>query len=373
MATTHSNTIIIGAGGAGLSCAAYLGKKGIQYLLLERHDVVAYPWHHHYDRLHLHTPKNASSLPFVPYPKSYPQYPSRDQVVSYFDIYCKSLDIKPIFNTTVQSVHREGQVWHIKTGLESYECVNLIIATGSNNIPHKIQKQGIESFPGKIIHSSEYANGQPYAGKNVLVVGFGNSACEIAIDLVEHGASPTLSVRSAVNIIPRDLFGISALGLGALTDIFPPRIADKFINPLSRLFVGDIRKLGLKKLPYGPKEQIIKYGRIPLLDIGTVKLIRDGKIHVRGDIKNIRGFGVQFENDEEDYYDAIIMATGYNTGLENIISIEDERIMDIKKPMGKRNYLGKDNIFFCGFHISHKGMFKEAAIEAKIVTEKIAG
>ncbi len=130
--------------------------------------------------------------------------------------------------------------------------------------------EGINSFTGEIIHSSQYKNGKAFPCKKLLVVGFGNSACEQAICLHEHGAYPSLSVRSPVNVLPRDVLGFPVLEIGKLTSLFPSRIADKINAPLIRILVGDITKLGLKKSGYGPREQIEKQKRIPLLDIGTI-------------------------------------------------------------------------------------------------------
>src|SRR6185436_17909386 len=126
--------------------------------------------------------------------------------------------------------------------------------------------KGMESFPGKILHSYEYKTGKDFTGQKVLVVGFGNSACEIAIDLYEQGAVPFMAVRSPVNVIPRDVMGIPILELSQLMSRLPPRLADTINAPLINILVGNIKKLGLRKLPYGPFEQIRKDGSIPLLD-----------------------------------------------------------------------------------------------------------
>ena len=98
---------------------------------------------------------------------------------------------------------------------------------------------------GDVLHSSEYRNGDPWKGRPVLVVGFGNSACEQAIDLVERGAQAHLSVRSAVNVVPRDVFGVvPVLQLGIVMRRLPPRVADALAWPLIRASVGDIRDVG---------------------------------------------------------------------------------------------------------------------------------
>lgn len=365
-------TIIIGASAAGLACAAQLQKKGITYEILEKQPHVAHAWRNHYDRLHLHTDKSSSELPFRTFPASVPKYPSRKEVVEYLESYCLELEIQPRFNTTVRSIFRSGDHWVVNTSEENYEAGNVIICTGKTNVPRKFWKRGIDTFPGQVIHSSEYKNGRPFRGKEVLVVGFGNSACEIAIDLHEHGAKPAMSVRSPVNVIPRDLLGIPVLRIGILQSALPPRWADIMNKPVIDLVIGDIEKYGLKKLPYGPVEQIVKYGRIPLLDIGTMDLIRKGEIDIYGDIENIESSSICFENDKVVQFDAIIAGIGYEAGLENFIDIDEDRKEDLQMKITDRDFPGKDNIYFCGFFVSPTGMLREIAIESGFIADRIA-
>lgn len=364
--------LIIGASSAGLSCASYFQKNNIPYVLLEQSNVVANQWRNHYDRLHLHTPRSISSLPFYKIPKSFGKYVPRKKVVEYFDTYIKKLNIQPVYNTSVTEIEKENNVWNISTNNGNYQAKQVIVATGNTKIPKKINKNGLESFTGTTIHSSEYKNGSPYKNKNVLVVGFGNSACEIAICLSEHGANPSLSVRSKVNVIPRDIFGISTMKMGMNTNFLPAKLADKLNMPLINLFIGDITKLGLKKSEMGPKEQVAKTGRIPLLDIGTVDLIKKEKIKVFGDIVAINGSSITFEDNKKTNFDAIIFATGYKNGLDKLVkNISEERLNDTKIQISKRKQFGKDNIYFAGYHTSLNGMLRECATEAEYIYKHI--
>ena len=235
-----TNTVIIGASAAGLSCAAHLKKRNIDYQILEKHEQVGYAWRNHYDRLHLHTNKSASDLPFVKWPKEVPKYPSRDQVVSYLESYCQTLKIEPIFDTTVTEIKREKDHWQTISDKGKILSKSIIICTGNTNIPKSISKPGLESFPGKIMHSSKYRNGAEFKDKKVLVIGFGNSACEIAIDLHKHGALPALSVRSEVNVIPRDVLGIPSLQIGIYQSKLSAKLADILNAPIIKWKIGDI-------------------------------------------------------------------------------------------------------------------------------------
>jgi cation diffusion facilitator CzcD-associated flavoprotein CzcO len=126
----------------------------------------------------------------------------------------------------------------------------------------------------------------------VLVVGFGNSGGEIALDLWEHGASAVeIAVRGPVNILPRDLFGLPLEAIAMAEQILPPRIADALNAPIVRLCMGDLRRYGLRQAADGPISQIRTRGRIPVIDVGTVQLIKMGAVPVRPGVSEFRGAG----------------------------------------------------------------------------------
>lgn len=365
------NTLIVGSSAAGLSCAAQLSKKGIDYKLIEKHSHVANAWRNHYERLHLHTNKSASHLPYVKFPKKTPKYPSKLQVIEYLENYSSLLKIEPYFNTTVTKIIKGQENWITQTNTKSFTSKNVIVCTGNTNVPKKYSKPGIKGFPGKILHSSEYKNGVEFENEKVLVVGFGNSACEIALCLYEHGATTSLSVRSPVNVIPRDILGVPVLQLGILLSKLTPKMADKLNAPLLRLFVGNITKYGLEKLPYGPTEQIVKHHKIPLIDIGTMNLIKKGEINILGDVVNINKDKIEFENGIIERFDSIITAIGYESGLSGIIDIDSSRKEDIRINARNRKYFGKDGIYFCGFYVAPTGMLREINIESRLIANKI--
>ncbi|MCW3118135.1 MAG: NAD(P)/FAD-dependent oxidoreductase, partial [Chitinophagaceae bacterium] len=153
---------------------------------------------------------------------------------------------------------------------------------------------------------------------------------------------------------------------------FPPGIADKINAPLLRLLVGDITKLGLKKSKYGPLEQIEKQRKIPLLDIGTIKLIRDGFIKVYGDIVRIEGNTVYFEDNQQQHFDAMILATGYQHHLESFLDPAYIKTDDLNKPVTKQSHFGRDGLYFCGFYLSPRGMLREIGIESRKIARDIA-
>ena len=368
---TSTHTLIIGASAAGLASAACLQREAIEFTILERCPQVATAWRNHYDRLHLHTSKKWSALPFKKFDSSLPKYPCKQQLVDYLDNYANEFNLHPVFNTEVFSVKKERSHWITETNNGAYQSEFVIVATGLNHTPEIPEFNGLNSFKGKVLHSSQYKNGIAFRGKNVLVVGFGNSACELAICLHEHGGSPSLSVRSPVNVLPRDIFGFPVLEMGKLTAVLPARVADRLTAPIIRMLVGDITKLGLKQSTYGPREQIEKQKRIPLLDIGTVRLIKEGHIKVYGNMLRIEANTIYFEDSRQQNFDAIIFATGYRHNLQHILDLSSDRLADLGNEIRKQSFFGKDGLYFCGFYLSPMGMLREIGIEAGKIAKDI--
>ncbi len=368
----ETNTIIIGASIAGLASAACLKKAGIDHLIIEKENVIASSWRTHYDRLHLHTNKSLSNLPFKKFDASIPKYPSKKQVIDYLESYQRELGISPLFNTPAEKIYRNANTWIIETPKQVFHAAHVIMATGPFGKARTVDFPGHKNFGGPILHSASYTSGDVFKDKRVLVVGFGNSACEIAMDLHEQGAKASMSVRSAVNVLPRDIAGIPILQLGLLNAPLPPRVADTLNAPLIRALVGNIEKWGLRKLPYGPLEQISKDQKIPLLDFGTMQLIKEGHIRILPGIKTMHHDSVTFENGIDEPFDAVIAAIGYDRAGLDILSLSEDRKLDLNNKITKQKYFGKDGLYFCGFWISPTGQIREIGLDAKKIANDIA-
>ena len=367
----RTNTLIIGASVSGLACAAALQKNSIDYIIIEKEQQVAAPWRNHYSRLHLHTNKRISSLPFLKFDRNVERYPARQQVVDYLENYQRTFDINPVFNTTAKMVWKEQESWITETNNGMFQSKHVVVATGPFGKPKPIHFTGMQSFPGKILHSYDYKTGRDFHDQKVLVVGFGNSACEIAIDLFEQGARPSMAVRSGVNVIPRDLLGIPILEVSMILSKLPAKIADKMNAPILKLLFGDLRKLGLKSHSVGPFEQIRNEGKIPVLDIGTIKHIKQGHIKIYGDINYIEGAHVHFVDGHVESFDAIVAGIGYYRDYADYIKADVVRFQDLNQPIRKQKYFGKDGLYFCGFYIAPTGQIREIASDAKNIARHI--
>lgn len=371
--TRMVDTLIIGASAAGLATAACLKESGQRFEVLEASNVVGQAWRQHYDRLHLHTPKSSSALPGLVMPSEWPRYPTRDQVVDYLERYLVHHRLEPRFGQKVTHLERHDDEWVATTRDEEWRTRSVVIATGANRRPVRPTWPGLSTFRGQVMHSSEYRNGDPWHGRPVLVVGFGNSACEQAIDLVERGSQAHLAVRSPVNVIPRDLFGVvPVLQLGVLMQHLPPAAADALAWPMIRASIGDIRKVGLRKLPYGPNTQIARDRHIPLLDIGTMDHIRAGRIRVHGDIERFTEDGVVFTDGETLVLAALVLATGYSPALDEFL-VQWREVCDPNGiPVTSGSPTALPGLYFCGQFVSPAGMLRQIRIEAGRIATHIA-
>ncbi|HEX5124867.1 MAG TPA: NAD(P)/FAD-dependent oxidoreductase, partial [Rhodanobacteraceae bacterium] len=331
MDASAPDTLIVGAGPAGLAVGAALRRAGVPFDIVERGDTVGASWRRHYDRLHLHTPKQQSSLPFLPFPASAPRYPSRDEVVAYLDDYAKTFDLAPELGVDVEHCERGDDRWHVRTNRGVRHARHLVVATGFSRVPRRVSWPGLDTFAGPVLHSSAYASGERFRGQRVLVVGFGNSGAEIALDLAECGAESTVSVRGAVNVVPRDILGVPITYLGRAGRVLPLAIADRINATLVRLVVGNLARFGLRKRDDGPLAEIVRTRQIPVVDVGTLAAIRQGRITVRPAIESSMHEAVRFADGRVETFHAIVLATGYETGLDAIFGEAAATLLDEAK------------------------------------------
>lgn len=247
----------------------------------------------------------------------------------------------------------------------------LVLATGYTRVPIVPTWPGRELFSGPVLHSSEYRNGRRFTGQDVLVVGFGNSGGEIAVDLHEHGARPAVAVRGPVNVIPRDTLGISSLQWNLLLSRLPGRLGDLVAAPLVYAYVGNVYKHGLRKNPLGPIEQIKTEEQVPLIDVGTVKLIKSGALPVYPGLERFTAGGVAFSDGRERAFDAVVLATGYRPEVSELIPQVDETVAPGGAPVASGQEL-LPGLYVCGFYVSRTGMLREIGIEARRIAESIS-
>jgi len=367
--TSTPDAIIIGAGPAGLACAATMRAAGLNAAVLEKAGTVGSAWRQHYDRLHLHTDRNHSGLPGLPMPRDYPTYPSRAQVIDYLDAYAAHFEIRPVFNTEVSRIEQDGARWRVETNGEAMSAPVVIVATGIAHAPYRPSWPGMDRFGGGILHSRDYRNPAAFAGKRVLVVGFGNSGGEIALDLAEADVDVTLAVRGPVQVIPRDLLGVPILSWVILYRHLPARLVDAVNAPVLRLAVGDFEKLGLRRAAKGPRRIVEEDGHVPLIDIGTLARIREGAIKVRGGVESFTADGVVFADAGTEKFDAVILATGFRPDLRRLVPNVEGVFDDHGMPLVTGAATHVPGLYFCGQITVPTGQLREIGIEAQRIAK----
>ncbi len=351
---SRADVIVVGAGASGLAVAATLKQRGREAAVLESSDAVGATWAGRYERLHLHTVRRFSGLPFFPMPRSYPRYVPKDMYARYLGDYARQMELDIRRGQRVERIRTDGSVWLVNTTHESWTTRAVIVATGRHNVPRLPHWPGMQDFGGRIVHSQRYSSGRDLAGKRVLVIGIGNSGAEIAADLVEQGASRVaVSVRTTPPITSREIAGIPVQILGMLLTPFPARAVDRLGAMLRRFGNGDLQAYGLGKEAWGP----FTARRPPVIDVGFLDLLRARRIEVLGDLRRFTKTGVVFADDVEHEFDVIIAATGFTTGLDKIL--DAPRALDDRgHPRSDSTYPG---LYFAGYSETPRGQLFESS------------
>lgn len=366
----EADILIVGGGPAGLSSAGALKQAGLDPVILDGGERIGQSWESRYERLHLHTERAFSGLAYYPIPRRYPKYLSKDQYAAYLREYAAyfNLDIKPrSVVKRVRQVNGNGQPgWAVEEGAQTWQARVVVIATGAFGQPVCPNWPSQVGFRGEIIHSSQYHSGSAYRNRRVLVIGAGNSGLEIAVDLAEQGASQAaVSIRSGPPIVPRDFLGVSAQMFAILMKPFPRVVSDRIAVALSRLALGDLRHYEMPAPGWLP----FTAHRTPVIDVGFTTALKTGRVRLRPAVQSFTPDGVIFEDDRKEPFDAVILATGFRTGLEQIL--EPAGLLDEhgnpRFPSGLPTSC--PGLFFMGYYDTLRGFL----YESNLASRRLAG
>ncbi|XP_043720032.1 probable indole-3-pyruvate monooxygenase YUCCA10 [Telopea speciosissima] len=366
--------IIVGAGPAGISISASLNLQSIPHIVFEREDIYCPIWNKRsYDRLHLHLAKQFCELPHMPIPDSYPTYLPRKLFVQYLDDYVTKFKVNPVYNRSIESAtyDKAAGKWVIKARntkmneVEEYSSRFVVVATGETTDPFIPEINGIESFTGEFLHTSKYKTGSPFANKSVLVVGCGNSGMEIAYDLSNFGAKTSIIIRNPLHILTRWMMYVEL----KFVKYLPFDFVDGLVHLLSKLWYGDLSKYGIKRPEEGPFAMKDKYGKFPIVDVGTVGKIKSGEIHVLTGISTVKGDEVIFTNGKSYQFDVILFATGFQRITKNWLKDDDDLLDKDGHPRQSypNHWKGKNGLYCAG--LLRKGLYGAASDGQKIVTD----
>lgn len=350
--------LVVGGGQAGLAIAARLGQLEIDTLVVDKHKRIGDNWRKRYHSLALHNQIHVNHLPYMPFPPTWPKYIPKDMLANWFEAYAEALQINYWIDSEFISgtYDEQGERWKatIRRGKSGHRVMSpkhIIFANGVSGIPYIPGLPGLENFTGEVIHSHAFTHGGAFDGKNVMVLGTGNSGHDVAQDLHSHGVNTTIVQRGSTTVVSIDP---SAKLNYALYDEGPPiDDCDLIASVATYPLVVKGYQLAVKKMAELDKELIesliqrgfkydlgedqtghqMKYRRRGggyYLDAGCSQLIIDGEIHLLqfDSVKEFTKTGIICKDGTETQFDALILATGYYTQKELVKRLLGEKVAD---------------------------------------------
>lgn len=369
----NPDALVIGAGPAGLAVARQLDHRhGIEAVVLDRAAAPAISWRTRYDDFRLNTTGFLSHLPGQRIPLSAGRWPTKDDMVRYFDRYVVRQQIPLMLGCEVHSVNRRGGFWQLDTSSGEIRSRTIILATGNYGAPAAPSWPGLELFEGEIVHSGEFINAWPYRGRDVLVVGAGNSAADIAVQLASDGARRIwLAVRTPPHLVRRAIGGFPSDIFLELSARVPARVVDPLIARMTRMMWGDLSPYGFQRPTVGLKATVETRGRIPTLADGLVDVVRARRVEVVGAVTRLESDSAILADGTSVTPEVIITATGFETNLRGLVGhlgVLDEH----GNPRGGfASHVG-DGMFAIGYGIPPNGPLRAIRRAATPLAAKVA-
>ena len=322
MTDTADRWLVVGAGPSGLAAARSLSDAGVPFDVVERHRDVGGLWDLEnagtamYETAHFISSKTQSAFDGFPMPPSYPDYPSQPLILDYIRAFADEFELRPRIQLGVEVARAtlaEDAGWSVELGSgEHRRYRGVISAVGHNWDPIIPTYAG--SFSGEAYHSVRYRRPSEFGGKRVLIVGGGNSACDIACDAATRARRTLISFRRGYHFLPKHVFGKP-------TDVFfrsgprlSPLIAQPLLTALLRLLVGDLRRFGLP----APDHRVLETH--PIMNTQILHFLAHGDVAAKPDVVRLDGRTVQFADGSSEEVDLIVWATGYRPTIPFLAS-----------------------------------------------------
>jgi hypothetical protein len=350
------NVCVIGAGSSGIAAAKALHERGIPFHCFEKSDQVGGNWvfgnrngmSSAYRSLHINTSRERMEYSDFPMPKSYPDFPHHTHIAEYFNDYVDRFGVRDriVFETGVERARRGGDgAWTVTldTGdTRTYDA--LAVANGHHWDPRWPEPAFPGEFNGKQVHAHYYVDNEDFRDKNVLVVGIGNSAMDIAVESSFVARNTFLSSRRGAYILPKYLFGrpLDQIGVNSLTGKLPWGFRQAILSTMYRVGVGKVQDYGLPEPDH-------KLGDAhPTISADFLNRIAHGEMAWKPNLSRLDGDRVVFEDGSSEEIDIIVYCTGYKVTFpffdEDFVSAPDNDL-----PLFRRVFKpGIDNLAFIG-------------------------
>jgi Flavin-binding monooxygenase-like len=382
MSVHAPRTAIIGAGIAGLTAGKMLADYSVPYTCFEMSDRIGGNWAFRnangmssaYRSLHIDTSKYQLSFEDFPMPAEYPDFPHHSQIKAYLDDYAEAfglLERIEFGNGVVHAQHHDDGGWTLHTQDGSTRDVDfLVVANGHHWDPRYPDFPG--EFTGQTFHSHHYV--EPYdpfdlRGRRILVVGIGNSAADITVELSSRTLQNEvyLSTRSGAWIVPKYLAGRPLDRHAQLINKLPPNLTRRFVNRFAEVISGDPSLWGLPR----PKHRFLDAHATQSVELPL--RLGSGDVTPKPDVSRLDGATVHFADGTSADFDVIIYATGYNITFPffdpELISAPGNHIRLYKRIFKP----GLHDLAFAGFAQAVPTLFPFVEAQARLIAAHAAG
>lgn len=351
---------IVGAGPAGLSQARAFLRAGLPFDVIERHGDLggiwdlANPGTPMYETARFISSKTLSAFFDFPMPGDYPDYPDHRQILAYLQAFARAYGLHDhiTFGREVARAVPEGAGWQVTLADgEARRYRALVCANGMTWDPYLPDIPG--RFEGELRHAVTYRGAEEFRGKRVLIVGAGNTGCDIACDAAGAADAAFLSLRRGYNFIPKHIFGLPADVFAEAVPKLPVRLRQWGFGLLLRLLVGDLRRCGLPR----PDHRIFESH--PILNTRVLGHLRRGALTAKPDVRAFEGRRVRFADGSELELDLVLLATGYNKSFPFLDRDCFEWAGNRPKGYLSVFHPRHDNLFTLGFLDTNAGVYED--------------
>ncbi|NVK12033.1 MAG: NAD(P)-binding domain-containing protein [Gammaproteobacteria bacterium] len=373
---------IIGAGPSGITAIKNFADQGFEVTAFDRCGGVGGNWRFNdpsghssvFETTHLISSKYTSSYEDFPLPDTTPDYPSHQELLRYFNAYADHFDIKKLikFNTEVTNCKKiDGDRWEVEwKNLGSDEKMTaefdaLVVCNGHHHAPRYPDYPG--EFTGEFIHSHDFKSAKPFEDKRVLVIGGGNSACDVAVETARVSKSTSISWRRGYYLIPKFMYGSPTDVLALKNRWMPDWIREPYTRLMLEIFQGKNEDIGLQK----PDKSL--NATHPTVNSELYYAVRHGKVTPHVDIERYEGNTVIFKDGKSEEFDVIIACTGYKIKHDffdqSLINYEEGKVPLLHKMIpGDIN-----NLYFIGLFQPLGCIWPGAELQSKLAAQHLCG